>query len=81
MRVRWGKPKPLDNTDRDQRMEWAREGRQTAAAVGAAQGDQRAIADPAEGQIEAASEEENSTYVVAPPPGASEVTYASLIGD
>ena len=80
LRVKWGKPKPLDNTDRDQRMEWAREGRQTAAAVGATQG-QKAIAGLEQVQVEAPPEEENNTYVVAPPPGASEVQYASLAGD
>jgi pre-mRNA-splicing factor RBM22/SLT11 len=80
LRVKWGKPKPLDNTDRDQRMEWAREGRQTAAAAEAA-GGKKVIAGNEQGQIEAASEEESSTYVVAAPPGAGDVQYASLAGD
>src|SRR5271156_5112579 len=43
LRVQWGKPKPLDNLDQDQRMEYARQGRQTAAAVKAAAGGQKAI--------------------------------------
>jgi pre-mRNA-splicing factor RBM22/SLT11 len=78
LRVRWGKPKPLDNTDRDQRLEWAREGRQTAEAT---KGPRKAIAAPDQSETEDAAEEESSTYVVAPPPGASEVQYASLAGD
>jgi pre-mRNA-splicing factor RBM22/SLT11 len=81
LRVRWGKPKPLDNTDREQRMEWAREGRQTAAAVKNAQGAQKAIGgsgDQVEGEE---NDEQSNTYVVAPAPGSKEVQYASLAGD
>jgi pre-mRNA-splicing factor RBM22/SLT11 len=82
LRVKWGKPKPLDNTDREQRLEWAREGRQTAAAIKESPTGQRAIAGAlGQGQIEDAPEEEGSTYVVAPPPGAQDVQYASLAGD
>ena len=81
LRVKWGKPKPLDNTDREQRLEWAREGRQTAAAINETQGDRRAITGGTDqAQIEA-REDESSTYVVAPPPGAGDVQYASLAGD
>lgn len=81
LRVRWGKPKPLDKTDRDQRMEWAREGRETAAAVKGAQSGGRAIGDGnAQGQIED-SVDENTDFTVAPPPGQGEVSYASLAGD
>jgi len=80
LRVRWGKPKPLDNTDREQRLEWAKEGRQTAA--GAAQPSQRAIAGAIRGgTIEAASEEDSNSYIVAAPPGADQPKYASLSGD
>jgi len=83
LRVKWGKPKPLDNTDREQRMEWAREGRQTAAAVNAAQtGGQRAIGGgESQAQDEGAAEEASGSYVVAPPPGQGDVHYASLAGD
>ncbi|KAK5077701.1 Pre-mRNA-splicing factor slt11 [Exophiala xenobiotica] len=80
LRVRWGKPKALDNTDRDQRLEWAKEGRQTAA--GAAQPTQKAIAGAGRGgMIEAGPEEESNSYVVAAPPGADQPNYASLAGD
>ena len=87
LRVQWGKPKPLDNMDREERMSFARQGRQTAAAVGAASGaaPQRAIASAEQGDsaatVEEEEEEEDSNYVVAPPPGTGNVTYASLAGD
>ena len=87
LRVQWGKPKPLDNMDREERMDLARQGRQTLTAVRAAEGDdgaatrqQRAI----EGgglQSEGAVEEQDGTYAVAPPPGSGDVQYASLAGD
>lgn len=79
LRVRWGKPKPLDSTDRDQRLEWAKEGRQTAA--GAEMRQQKRLTG-AQGAIEAAPEEESNNFVVAPPPGAADQPqYASLAGD
>lgn len=79
LRVRWGKPKPLDQTDREQRLEWAKEGRQTAAGV---QGGQRATAGAAvQGQIEAALEEDSNSYHVAAPPGADAPNYPSMEGD
>jgi pre-mRNA-splicing factor RBM22/SLT11 len=81
LRVRWGKPKALDSTDRDQRMEWAREGRQTASAVKAAQSGQKAIAGAIDGAQAEVAEEDSSNFIVAPPPGAGNVTYASLAGD
>lgn len=82
LRIKWGKPKPLDNTDRDQRMAWAREGREQAAAVKQGQSGQRAIAaGDGQAQIEDGAAEENASFIVAPPPGQGEVTYASLEGD
>lgn len=79
LRVRWGKPKPLDGTDRDQRLEWAKEGRQTAAGV---QAKERLLTGPsAQGRLEAAPEEESNSFVVAAPPGADQPNYASLAGD
>jgi pre-mRNA-splicing factor RBM22/SLT11 len=77
LRVRWGKPKPLDNTDREQRLEWAREGRQTAASAKPG----RAITGGGAPEFEAQEEEETANVTVAPPPGQGEVTYASLAGD
>ncbi len=82
LRVQWGKPKPLDNTDREQRLEWAREGRQTAAAVKAAESGGRAITGREGVQaIEGPAEEESTGFLVAPPPGQGDVTYASMEGD
>jgi pre-mRNA-splicing factor RBM22/SLT11 len=80
LRVQWGKPKPLDNLDREERMTYARQGRQTAPA--GSSGPQRAITSTVDGddEPEAAAEEDNS-FVVAPPPGTGNVTYASLAGD
>ena len=82
LRVQWGKPKALDNMDRDERMNLARQGRQTAAAVRAAPGGQRSIIGSETGPLsEAVEEQDNNSYVVAPPPGTGNVTYASLAGD
>ena len=80
LRVQWGKPKPLDNLDREERLTYARQGRQTAPPSGS--GSQKAITSSAQAddELEAAMEEDNG-YVVAPPPGAGSVTYASLAGD
>ena len=80
LRVQWGKPKPLDNLDREERLTYARQGRQTAPQSGS--GSQKAITSSAQAdsELEPATEEDNS-YVVAPPPGAGNVTYASLAGD
>lgn len=80
LRVRWGKPKPLDSTDRDQRIEWAKEGRQTAA--GAQARENSSIGGPsAQGALEAAPQDQSDSFVVAPPPGADQPRYASLAGD
>jgi pre-mRNA-splicing factor RBM22/SLT11 len=84
LRIKWGKPKPLDNTDRDQRMAWAREGREQAAAIKQQQqGGQSAIAagEP-QALIEGAGAEgDTASFIVAPPPGQGEAKYASLAGD
>jgi pre-mRNA-splicing factor RBM22/SLT11 len=78
LRVRWGKPKPLDNLDREERMQNAREGRQTVGSVGKGkQADRRAITSAGE----ATGQEKAQPHVVAPPPGSGEVHYASMNGD
>ena len=82
LRIKWGKPKPLDNTDRDQRMSWAKEGREQAAALKQQQPGHRAIAGAdGQAQLEGPDSEESSSFIVAPPPGQGEVSYASLAGD
>jgi len=80
LRVQWGKPKPLDNLDREERMGYARQGRQTAAAVSAAE-PQKAVTSAGDAGTEPETSQEDNSYVVAPPPGTGNVTYASLSGD
>ena len=80
LRVQWGKPKPLDNLDREERMGYARQGRQTAAAVSAT-GSEKAITSSGDAGTEPEASQEDNSYVVAPPPGTGNVTYASLLGD
>lgn len=79
LRIRWGKPKPLDNLDREERMKNAREGRQTAAAGRDADTGRRALAAAGEGGPQEASQPQG--YAVAPPPGHGEAQYSSLSGD
>ncbi|PGH14935.1 hypothetical protein AJ80_05748 [Polytolypa hystricis UAMH7299] len=83
LRVQWSKPKPLDNMDREERMQHARAGRQTAAAIKAATGGRKAIQAPPEGHAQEATpkEEEKVNYALAPPPGSGDVKYASMSGD
>ncbi|KAF3480954.1 pre-mRNA-splicing factor slt11 [Arthroderma uncinatum] len=82
LRVQWGKPRPLDNMERDERMQYARQGRQTAAATkpgGPRKAIQGAPGEQADG--ESGTEQDKQSYDVAPPPGRGEVQYASLAGD
>ena len=78
LRIRWGKPKPLDNMDREERLRNAREGRATAATAKGGQPERKAIAAPDEG---AGQQEKPRNAVVAPPPGSGSVQYSSLSGD
>ncbi|KAI1932202.1 Pre-mRNA-splicing factor slt11 [Ophidiomyces ophidiicola] len=78
LRVQWGKPRPLDNMERDERMQYARQGRQTATALKSAASEGRAI----EGALTSdTGRAEKTAYVLAPPPGKEEVQYASMAGD
>ena len=80
LRVQWGKPKPLDNMDRDKRMENARAGRATAKAVAGGAGQKRkAIAGPT-GEDEDADNLEG-LGAVAPPPGQGDVEYGAMAGE
>ncbi|KAI5360558.1 Putative RNA recognition motif domain, nucleotide-binding alpha-beta plait domain superfamily [Septoria linicola] len=81
LRVQWGKPKPLDNMDRDQRMENARAGRQAGAGSKAVAGPagRKAIAGSAANAP--AANDFDSLAAVAPPPGQGDVEYASLAGE
>ena len=72
LRVRWGKPKALDHLDTEERMAYARSGRDTMKAVKAASG-------PTEEAP--AAERIDKSAAIAPPPGQEDVNYASLAGD
>ncbi|KAF4210338.1 hypothetical protein CNMCM5878_004523 [Aspergillus fumigatiaffinis] len=76
LRVRWGKPKPLDNMDREERMKNAREGRMTAQPQKDGESGQRAITAAGE-----PTTEKTQSLLVAPPPGSGDVQYSSLSGD
>jgi len=82
LRVQWGKPKPLDSMDRDQRMENARAGRGVEKAV------KKATAGPARGKaIEGGAaqtvgqEDLDNLGTMAPPPGEDDVEYAAMAGE
>jgi len=79
LRVTWGKPKALDHLDTEERMAYARSGRETAKAVAAV--NQTAVWAEHSGST-AASEEVDDLSVIAPPPGGEgDVQYASLAGN
>lgn len=72
LRVQWGKPKPLDNMDRDARMGNARAGREVETAVAGTKRKAIAAAEP---------EEDLDDLTAAPAPGEGEATYAALAGE
>ncbi|KAK2735076.1 Pre-mRNA-splicing factor slt11 [Myotisia sp. PD_48] len=79
LRVQWGKPRPLDSMEREERIQNARQGRQTAGPkAGTAR--ERAIEGSA-GNAIVEREPSDQSYAVAPPPGSGDVPYASLAGD
>jgi pre-mRNA-splicing factor RBM22/SLT11 len=85
LRVQWGKPKTLDSTDREERMDFARQGRQTMAAVKAAaaengSGSGQRLIEGSGGQADAGELARGATHAVAPP-GRENVEYPSLAGD
>ncbi|KAI9894653.1 MAG: Pre-mRNA-splicing factor slt11 [Vezdaea aestivalis] len=81
LRVQWGRPRPLDNMDQEQRMEMAREGRaavtrgiKESGATSLIQGQSATSrSEPPDSDEEAKS--------VADPPGQDEINYASLAGN
>ncbi|KAL4762056.1 Pre-mRNA-splicing factor ECM2 [Aspergillus foveolatus] len=75
LRVRWGKPKALDNMDREERLKYAREGRQAVGTLGSADQGTKAITAGTE------KEQVPRQVAVAPPPGSGEVQYSSMSGD
>ncbi|KAL4747795.1 Pre-mRNA-splicing factor slt11 [Aspergillus terricola var. indicus] len=75
LRVRWGKPKALDNMDREERLKYAREGRQAVGSLRSADQGTKAITAGTE------KEQLPRQVAVAPPPGSGEVQYSSMSGD
>lgn len=75
LRVNWARPKALDHLDTEERMSYARAGRDTAKAVKAAT---MALAPEIEGGQPA---EIDQMSAIAPPPGKEDVNYASLAGN
>ncbi|WPH02001.1 pre-mRNA-splicing factor slt11 like protein [Acrodontium crateriforme] len=78
LRVQWGKPKPLDNMDKDQRLENARAGRQIAVAGSKAAGKKALTAGSNTGSQ---SNDFDDLGAVAPPPGEDSVEYAAMAGE
>ena len=80
LRVQWGRPRPLDNMEKEERMATARQGRDTAAAIASANGLARG---PFDGGATGAPLQDNmdDLTAVAAPPGQEDVQYASLAGD
>jgi pre-mRNA-splicing factor RBM22/SLT11 len=74
--VQWGKPKPLDTLDREQRIENAKAGR--AVADGPRRGLQGADGQQA---IEATPQEEDFDSLLPTNPLEEEVKYAALEGN
>ena len=77
LRVQWGKPKPLDNLDRDQRMQNARAGRENSNATRSNGQSSSSSGPTASGAVD----EMDQLAVLAPPPGEDDVEYAALAGD
>lgn len=85
LRVQWGKPKPLDDLDREERMANARAARGLVGKRGrggnVGAGQRKAIeGGDAGGDGEEGGKKEQE-IVVAPPPGSGNVNYSSLRGD
>ena len=78
LRVQWGRPRPLDNMDREERMTIARQGRDTAKAIATAQG-----SAAMENSERGAPIEKNwdDLAEILPPPGQDDVHYESLAGN
>lgn len=78
LRVQWGRPKPLDNMERQPRTDARREGRIAVyGAGGSGVGPNHTQAMPAA----AAENPLDSISAIAPPPGQDDFRYASLSGN
>ena len=79
LRVTWGKPKALDHLDTEERMAYARSGRETARAIAVAEQSRAAPGGSIQGA--SATGVPDDLSAIAPPPGHQDVQYASLQGD
>lgn len=80
LRVQWGKPKPLDSVDHEERLKNARAGRQTAKAVQAAAAS--GSVDSTGRPVNSATQDLDSLANIAAPPGQDDdANYASLAGN
>ncbi|KAL9036260.1 MAG: hypothetical protein Q9180_004404, partial [Flavoplaca navasiana] len=78
LRVQWGRPRPLDSMDKEERMTLARQGRDTAKAIMTG----NSSTDEAAGLIAGApSQEDPNDLVPTAPPGQDDVQYAALAGN
>ncbi|MCJ1289510.1 Pre-mRNA-splicing factor slt11 [Xylographa carneopallida] len=81
LRVQWGRPRPLDNMEKEERFATARQGRDTVAAIAAANraGGVSKFGGESSGVTDEAGP--GDMNAIAPPPGRDDVQYASLAGD
>ncbi|KAH9905133.1 RNA recognition domain-containing protein [Xylariomycetidae sp. FL2044] len=79
LRVRWSQPKPVGTMNKEERAAMGRDGRSAFGPARRGQAGPKAI-EGAPGQGTGLPQQA-SIPVVAPPPGASDVNYASLAGD
>jgi len=80
LRVTWGKPKTLDSMDNEERMNLARQGRDTAKALKALEGG-GPTGDAGVGGGGAKGASRDDAVADPLPPGQEDVQYASLKGD
>ncbi|KAI4198337.1 MAG: hypothetical protein LQ350_005354 [Teloschistes chrysophthalmus] len=81
LRVQWGRPKPLDSMDKEERMGLARQGRDTARAIAAAAAGASGNMAGGLGVGGGAAGQDQGDIVPAAPPGQGEVEYAALTGN
>lgn len=79
LRVQWGKPRPLDNMEKDERISLARQGRETAKAIRALNGPPTLPVNGGRETYMAGSLDDLA--VIAAPPGQDDVHYDSLAGN
>ncbi|KAL8834026.1 MAG: hypothetical protein Q9170_003957 [Blastenia crenularia] len=78
LRVQWGRPRPLDNMEKEERMSLARQGRDTAKAATVASSSASAPAHQIGG---VPIQEDPNDIIPAPPPGQEDFRYAALAGN